>query len=69
MTIRAILIGAYGSEGTKGILGGSDRMAAVKAVAEAAGGSVNHVSFLRGDMDIYVDMLQDLLQIYNIMNA
>jgi uncharacterized protein with GYD domain len=55
MTIRAILIGAYGSEGTKGILGGSDRMAAVKAVAEAAGGSVNHVSFLRGDMDIYVD--------------
>ena len=45
MTIRAILIGAYGSEGTKGILGGSDRMAAVKAVAEAAGGSVNHVSF------------------------
>ena len=36
MTIRAILMGAYNSDGAKGIIGGSDRMAAVKAVAEAA---------------------------------
>jgi uncharacterized protein with GYD domain len=55
MTIRAILLGAYNAEGTKGIIGGSDRMAAVKAVAEAAGGSVNHASFIRGNMDIIVD--------------
>jgi uncharacterized protein with GYD domain len=55
MTIRAILMGAYNSDGAKGIIGGSDRMAAVKAVAEAAGGSVNFVSFLRGNMDIIVD--------------
>ena len=38
MTIRAILMGAYNSDGAKGIIGGSDRMAAVKAVAEAAVG-------------------------------
>ena len=30
MTIRAIMMGAYNSEGAKGIIGGSDRMAAVK---------------------------------------
>lgn len=48
MTIRAIMMGAYNSEGAKGIIGGSDRMAAIKAVAEAAGGSVNFASFMRG---------------------
>ena len=41
MTIRAILMGSYNSEGAKGIIGGSDRMAAIQAVAEAAGGSVS----------------------------
>ena len=51
MAIRAIMMGAYISEGAKGIIGGWDRMAAVKAVAEVADGSVNHVSFLRGKMD------------------
>ena len=55
MTIRAILMGAYNSEGAKGIIGGSDRMAAIQAVAEAAGGSVNFASFMRGPMDIIVD--------------
>ena len=37
-------------------MGGSDRMAAVKAVVEAAGGTVNMVSFTRGPYDIVVDM-------------
>ena len=55
MTIRAIMMGAYNSEGAKGIIGGSDRMAAIKAVAEAAGGSVNFASFMRGPYDIIVD--------------
>ena len=52
------MMGAYNSEGAKyhGIIGGSDRMAAIKAVAEAAGGSVNYVSrFMRGPYDIIVD--------------
>lgn len=55
MSIRAIMMGAYNSQGAKGIIGGSDRMAAIKTVAEAAGGSVNFASFLRGPMDIVVD--------------
>ena len=55
MTIRAILMGSYNAEGAKGIIGGSDRMAAIQAVAEAAGGSVNFASFMRGPMDIIVD--------------
>ena len=37
------------------VIGGSDRMAAIKAVAEAAGGSVNFASFMRGPYDIIVD--------------
>ena len=36
MSIRCIMMGSYNAEGAKGIIGGSDRMAAVKAVAEAA---------------------------------
>ena len=70
MSIRAIMMGAYNSEGAKGIIGGSDRMAAVKAVAEAAGGSVNHVSFLRGKMDIIVDFnVPDTASMMGIMAA
>ena len=38
MAIRAILMGSYNSEGAKGIIGGSDRMAAIQAVAEAIHG-------------------------------
>ena len=56
MSVRCIFIGKYSSESVKGIMGGSDRMAAVKAVAEAAGGSVNMISFTRGPMDVVVDM-------------
>ena len=55
MSIRCIMMGSYDAEGAKGIIGGSDRMAAVKTVAEAAGGSVNFASFMRGRMDIIVD--------------
>jgi len=49
------MMGSYNAEGAKGIIGGSDRMAAVKTVAEAAGGSVNFASCMRGRMDIIVD--------------
>ena len=38
--------GKYSPESIKGIMGGSDRMAAVKAVVEAAGGTVNLVQHL-----------------------
>ena len=56
MSVRCLFFGKYTSESIKGILSGSDRMAAVKAVVEAAGGSVNMVSFTRGPYDVVVDM-------------
>ena len=46
----------YTAESLKGILGRSDRMAAVKGVVEAAGGTVNMVSFARDPYDVVVDM-------------
>ena len=48
MSVRCLFLGNYTAESLKGILGGSDRMAAVKGVVEAAGGTVNTVSFARG---------------------
>ena len=48
MSVRCLFFGKYTPESIKGIMGGSDRMAAVKAVVEAAGGTVNMVSFTRG---------------------
>ena len=56
MSIRCIFLGKYTAESIKGIMGGSDRLAAVEAVVKAAGGTVNMVSFTRGPFDILVDM-------------
>ena len=56
MSVRCLFFGKYTPDSIKGILSGSDRMAAVKAVVEAAGGSVNMVSFTRGPFDVVVDM-------------
>ena len=47
---------SYAPEGVKGIIGGSDRIAAVHQIVSAAGGTLNHVSFVRGPYDIIVDM-------------
>ena len=55
MSVRCYLIGKYTSESIKGIIGGSDRMNAVQNLVEAAGGKVNHSSFVRGPMDVIVD--------------
>lgn len=55
MSVRCYLIGKYTSESIKGIIGGSDRMNAVQTLVEAAGGKVNHSSFVRGPMDVIVD--------------
>ena len=56
MSVRCLFFGKYTPDSIKGILSGSDRMAAVKAIVEAAGGSVNMVSFTRGPYDVVVDM-------------
>ena len=55
MSVRCYLIGKYTSESIKGILGGSDRLAAVESVIAAAGGTVHHASFVRGPMDFILD--------------
>lgn len=56
MSVRCIFLGKYTAESIKGIMGGSDRMAAVKAVVAAAGGSINNMSFTRGPFDVIVDV-------------
>ena len=43
MSVRCLFFGKYTPESIKGIMGGSDRMAAVKAVVEAAGLSLIHI--------------------------
>tara|TARA_B100001057_G_C22453044_1_gene795827 strand:+ start:257 stop:661 length:405 start_codon:yes stop_codon:yes gene_type:complete len=54
--LRCLFLGNYPAESRKGILGGSDRIAAVKGIVEAAGGTVNMVSFARGPFDFVVEM-------------
>ncbi|MDG1256235.1 MAG: GYD domain-containing protein [Paracoccaceae bacterium] len=53
---RFYMMGTYSADGMKGIVGGSDRAAAVDAVVKAVGGSLNHFSFTRGEHDIIVDV-------------
>ena len=55
-SVRVYFMASYAPEGVKGIIGGSDRIAAVEQVVSAAGGTLNHVSFVRGPYDIIVDM-------------
>ena len=56
MSVRCLFLGKYSADSIKGIMGGSDRIAAVEAVVKAAGGTVNMVSFTRGHFDIVLDM-------------
>ena len=56
MSVRCLFFGKYTPESIKGIMGGSDRMAAVEAIVAAAGGSGNMVSFTRGPYDVVADM-------------
>ena len=53
---RFYVMGTYGAHGMKGILGGSDRAAAVEAIVEAVGGSLPNLSFTSGEHDIIVDV-------------
>ena len=70
MSIRCYFLGAYNAEGLTGIIGGSDRIAAVKAVVAAAGGKLNHVSFVRGPFDIIVDLeVEDVATMQGTMAA
>tara|TARA_B100000989_G_C19375796_1_gene399395 strand:- start:254 stop:574 length:321 start_codon:yes stop_codon:yes gene_type:complete len=53
---RFYVMGTYAADGMKGIVGGSDRAAAVEAIVEAVGGSLHNFSFTRGEHDIIVDV-------------
>ena len=53
---RFYVMGTYGADGVKGIVGGSDQAAAVEAIVEAVGGCLPNLSFKRGEHDIIVDV-------------
>ena len=56
MSVRVIFFAKYTPESIKGIMGGSDRMAAAEKLMAAAGGTTNMISFTRGNFDIVMDV-------------
>ena len=56
ISVKYLILGKYTADSIKGMMGGSDRIAAVQAVVKAAAGTVNMVSFTRGHFDIVLDM-------------
>ena len=54
--MKALLMGTYSPHALKGLMSGSDREAAVKAMMEAVGGSVDSMHFVRGRYDVVVEI-------------
>ena len=52
--MKAILTGTYTAEALKGLMGGSDRKAAVEAVLSQVGGTLESIMFTRGSIDVVV---------------
>ena len=52
--MKAILRGTYTAEALKGLMGGSDRKAAVEAVLSQVGGALESIMFTRGSIDVVV---------------
>jgi len=52
--MRSIFLANYASNAVKGLIGGSDRKAAVEALVSSVGGSLVSLSFTRGEFDIAV---------------
>ena len=52
--MRMILLGCYAPHAIKGIIGGSDREAAVKALLGSVGGTLVSLMFTRGEFDVAV---------------
>lgn len=52
--MRAILLGTYTPNALKGLMAGSDRNAAVKAILNEVGGKLENLSFTRGEFDVVV---------------
>ena len=49
---RMVFLGCYTPASWKGIIGGSDRKAAVQALMDQVGGTVETVMFTRGEFDV-----------------
>ena len=52
--MRVVVLGCYTPHALKGVIAGSDREAAVKALLSKVGGTVISVMFTRGEFDIFV---------------
>jgi len=52
--MRTIFLACYAPHAVKGLIGGSDREAAVKALLDSVGGRLESLMFTRGEYDIAV---------------
>ena len=52
--MKALLLGKYAPHALKGLIGGSDREAAVKKLMDAVGGTADYIAFVRGKYDVVV---------------
>ena len=50
--MRTIFLGCYAPHAVKGLIGGSDREAAIKALLASVGGKLESMMFTRGEYDI-----------------
>ena len=54
--MKVMLMARYAPHALKGLIGGSDRRAAIKTVMDAVGGVVESVAFTRGKYDVVVNI-------------
>ena len=52
--MKAVVLGKYTPHALKGVIAGSDRQAAIKALMDVVGGSVESAIFTRGEYDVVV---------------
>ncbi len=52
--MRTIFLGCYAPHAVKGLIGGSDREAAIKALFDSVGGKLESLMFTRGEYDVAV---------------
>jgi uncharacterized protein with GYD domain len=50
--MRTIFLGCYAPHALKGLIGGSDRKAAINALLDSTGGKLESLSFTRGEYDV-----------------
>ena len=46
--MKVLLLGKYAPHALKGLIGGSDREAAIKKLMDAVGGTSDYIAFVRG---------------------